>query len=434
MSSNVSISDILSITAQYLDQHSAPLQEEKQSKESNQPSKESNQPSEEKPSKEEEKPSVHSVKVKASDRNNDQVKFPEIGNKQVTEKITHGYGPKKTNLKMVGNPPNGANFFHQRFTAYNGDEGAAWQIEQQMNCFLRAVVIAFSHHLPLRLKPDHVMQAILSGFNIWVNEMGGKDKLVANKLVDPEKKKIVVDIDPSSEEGWDAAMDILGHELEKTITDSNLIRILKASYTTTTPSMMRVKNLTIASIMKKFINISFQTLCGIPYVTLEGSPEDWEKLKVVTNALLSLADGELNWWLTPLNHALDVMIETASGKNTEEKWINFLNHQSSSGFHGCNGWINAFFPFLSNRREKTIEQNGLLVEGSITSLVVDNKACGRANHYGSFLPLMSQEQYKWNYLGTERNICITAGLLDVIQWSDDCAIEPFISYQVDELE
>jgi len=425
----VSFSDILSMTAQYLDQHSTPLR----NVEPHPPSYSEATEEEEKHSSDEKSSSdrVHSVQVKASDRRNDQVKFPAIGNKQVTEKITHGYGPKKTNLKMVGNPPAGANFFHQRFTAYNGDNGAAWQIERQMNCFLRATVIAFSHHLPLRLKPDHVMQAILSGFNTWVNEMGGKDKLAAKKLVDPEKKKIVVDIDPSSDEGWDAAMDLLGRELEKTITNPDLVKILKASYTTTTPAVMRVKNLTVASIMKEFIDISFQTLCGIPYVTLEGSPQDWEKLKAVTNALLSLADGELNWWLTPLNHALSVMIQTANGENTETKWIDFLNHRGGSGFRGCNGWINAFFPFLQGKAGK-IEMNRLMDQ--LTTLIVDGVKVNGSNHYSVFMSLMSQEQYKWAYLGTERNICITAGLLDVIQWPEDSAIEPFIGYQVDELQ
>ena len=47
---------------------------------------------------------------------------------------------------------------------------------------------------------------------------------------------------------------------------------------------------------------------------------------------------------------------------------------------------------------------------------------------------MSQEQYDWQYFDTKRRICITVGLIDIIQWDDDCAVEPFIGYQIDEIK
>ena len=330
-------------------------------------------------------------------------------------------------LKQVNDAPSDSNFFFERHENCNGEHKAAWKIEQSWNNFLKAVVLAFAYHLPLRLKPDHILYCVLSGFNVWTNEMGGHKMLAQKKLVDENKKDIVVDIplDPD----WDLAIDQLSSKLEQTFSDQNLVEVIKASFTTTTPTISRVKDLTVASIMKNFVNISFNTMCGIPYVTLEGTKDDWERLKVVCNSLLSLSDGQLNWWLDKLNSSLDVIIRTVDGNyDTQNEWTDFLKFKSESGSHGCNGWINNFFPFVYNY-DQEIVKNVIITEEKTRNYgeqVVDFK---------HFLPSISQETYDWTVMGKPyKKIKITAGLLDVIQWTgEDFALEPFFGYQIDEV-
>ena len=264
------------------------------------------------------------INIKASEKENSKKVFYQIESNDVIKRLSKG----RTLESPVSSLPNGANFFFETHNAYNGCHSAAWQIEQSPNNLLKATVLAFAYHLPLRLSPDHIMYAILSAFNIWTNEMGGHKKLAEKGIVNPNKTDIKIEIDLKP--NWDQVVDTLGQRLEDAITNKDLIQVMKASFTTTTPTINQVKNLTMASIMKNFVRISFSTMCGIPYVTLQGSPQDWEKLKVVANALLSLADGELNWWLTDLNKSLDKMIATSQGKGLEKDWLSFLNFESHS--------------------------------------------------------------------------------------------------------
>jgi hypothetical protein len=413
--SKTTANDILALTAKYLRENSTTTVKNEQVEQlqpTNQPTDKIIQQSQ----------PIQKVNIKASDKENSKNKFRSITTNELSKRISK----KNSLLCQINDPPVGSNFFYEEYKEYNGCHSAAWQIEQSWNNLLKATVLAFAYHVPLRLKPDHILYAILSGFNIWTNEQGGHTKLVSKNLVDPDKKDICVEI--AMNPNWSEAIDDLGIKLEEAILNKDLIQIMKAAFTTTTPVIQQVKNLTIASIMKKFINIQFSTMCGIPYITLEGAPEDWEKLKVVSNALLSLADGELNWWLEPLNKALDTMIQTSKGEKLEKEWTNFLNFGSHSGSHGCGGWINSFFPFIKESwRESNIVPNRLLKP------VEKVRYHGNMVDFSYFLPTISQEEYNWTVLGKPyKTLVVTTGLVDVIQWtSEDYAIEPFMGYQID---
>jgi hypothetical protein len=50
--------------------------------------------------------------------------------------------------------------------------------------------------------------------------------------------------------------------------------------------------------MKSFFEYSVSTMCGIPEITLEGTPEDWRKIEEKTKAL---AKYDLEWWVRDAN-------------------------------------------------------------------------------------------------------------------------------------
>jgi hypothetical protein len=369
---------------------------------------------------------IQKINIKASDKENSKRAFKRLTVNDLSRKLSQ----KNMLEKQLNEAPEGSNFFYEQYKEYNGCHSAAWKIEESPNNLLKATVLAFAYHVPLRFKPDHILYAILSGFNFWVNEKGGHIKLAQKNLVDESKKNIKIEMNLNPD--WDEVVDLLGLRLEEAITNKDLVEIMKASFTTTTQTMMRVKNLTVASIMKKFVKIEFSTMCGIPYVTLEGTPQDWEKVKVVANALLSLADGDLNWWLNKLNEALDVFMRTSNGENTEKEWINFLNFQSHSGSHACDGWINALFPYVKESRYDSIN----IVQNKVL-LPVDpkekNSFYGIAIDFANYLPSISTETYEWTaYNKPYKTLHVTAGLVDVIQWTgEDYALEPFMGYQID---
>jgi len=362
------------------------------------------------------------TQVKASDKKNSKHAFPEMTRSKFSRRISRRCKGIEC-VKQIAQPPKGATFFCRET---KGVPKEAAMIGNCLNAFIKAAVMAFAYHLPLRIKPDHVMLLIVSAFNIWVNEFGGHKKLAKKEMKDGKKKTIIVDME--LDESWDDGIDSLCDQLEKTIKDETLREILTMSFSTTTSEMTRVKCLTIASTMNQFIDIIFRTKCGIPFVRIEGSESDWKKIRKMTNKLVSLTDGELDWWLPHINGALDNII-SSYGKDTSA-WKDFINYESSSGSEGCNGWIVSFFPYVKNEEDEIVVNEFL----SLREEDVPGDE-GYFVSYSKFLSTASYEEYPWIYINVMKRVGITSGLLDVIQWSgEDYALEPFMTFQVDEIK
>ena len=340
--------------------------------------------------------------------------------------------PRMRTLRPVGQAPAGAHFFFKSYPSVNDPRlRAAWQIEKCDNAFIKAAVMAFAEHLPLRLKPDHILELLVSGFNTWLNEFGGAEELQQRGIVG-ERQRVQVDFDPSD---WDSAIDCLGGLLAQSITNEDLRCVLLAKFSTTTSEMRRAHSLTIASAFKKFVEVHFNTLCGIPSVTLEGTREDWADLKLVANALAAVSHGKLARWTDAVQAALDVMLASVDGEDTAETWRNFINHSQGSGFSGCSGWINSFFPYVRNYQHELVanpaiwnEDAGFLQMSTVTH---DRDEELPRVSYSLFLSSFARDEYAWTDVSVERRLLISAGLVDAIQWEDDAALEPFLSFQVD---
>lgn len=375
--------------------------------------------------------------VAASDKVNSKITFKSIDAIGLTQKMIVSANQIEFNVERpLDDCPLGSNyffevhnFFDKRWNDLHKDKRGSpegWKMESCANALIKATVLAFAHHLPLRIKPDHIMYLIIQGFNVWVNKMGGDQKLVTQNMIKPGKTSIKIDIS-DGENDWDQHIDVLTSRITDTFENKQLASIMTVKFSTTTPLMMRVKTLGIASVMKKFVNINFDTCCGIPYVEIDGSIEDWEKLKVAANAILSLAGDDLSFWTLKLNSALDIFINTLKDVDTREEWRNFLNYNSSSGTHECHGWINSFFPYVKNGYDSDMYvKNKVLFNKSVS----DNT--NRTDFFW-FPPSYVCETYSWTYNGQPRNknLVITSGLMNVIQWtSEDCALEPMMAYMV----
>ena len=370
--------------------------------------------------------SKKSINIKASDKENNKSWLYPTAHSKVSERLANNEKVER----IVDEPPIGSGFARPfRYTGADNDDDNAVQIEdlperveKMSNFFIKAALMAFSYHVPLRIKPDYILYLILSGFNHWVNKKEGHVILASYKLIDPARQNICIDV-PLNNPEWNDIVEILGTELQKSFLNENLINIMKASFTTTTPTMMQVKILTMASIMKEFVNIKFDTACGIPYVTLEGTQNDWEKVKVIANTLLSLANNQLDWWLCKLNTSLDIMIATSKGQGAEKDWANFFNYENTSAHTGFNGWMNSFFPYIKER-------------GNSEITVENNDSADVYVNFDQFLESTSFEEYIWTMdHNPYKKLHVVAGIVEVIQWTgengeDDHAVEPFMSYQI----
>ena len=70
-----------------------------------------------------------------------------------------------------------------------------------------------------------------------------------------------------------------------------------ADFSTTGPIEKTASEIALMHSVDKFFLYRVHSLCGIPSFTLEGSPEDWKKLRAKVE---KMKDFELEWWTAKL--------------------------------------------------------------------------------------------------------------------------------------
>jgi len=110
--------------------------------------------------------------------------------------------------------------------------------------------------------------------------------------------------------------------------------------------------------MQHFFSYKCKTDCGISQVKLEGTLEDWEKLKAATKKLENYG---LGWWTNNLMEIYDNIIDTYKTKLRGEKitedqaefWKYVFKYYYGGG-SGVNpsidGWIINFIPYINDKR------------------------------------------------------------------------------------
>lgn len=168
--------------------------------------------------------------------------------------------------------------------------------------------------------------------------------------------------------------------------------------------------------LKNYFEFKIHTLCGIPEITLEGTLDDWKKLRDKT---LSLAKYDLDWWIKPLKPVLDQFVDAASGKVDVNFWHDMYKRNGGSGGPYITGWIITLFPYLSmgKTRNPYLENwNKEMMFGGVTTT--------------SFPRGVVYTPFKWLYLEREFPMHFYAGFMSVTQDQHTLALRPEIGWAV----
>lgn len=288
-------------------------------------------------------------------------------------------GPKLLTLRKVDDAPNGSHFFCKVY--YEGDPShfekwrrkmeptetdivhtpnpaVAWQMHHCDNALIKAAIIAFSEHLPLRLSAQHILTCMIVNVGHWLaieqEEKKPTDRFthffgsVRNERFVPTA---TANITPTFENSNPSPEDIdkvIDGMLDKIMehTATNIRDHLSKMMDGMSIDVKRTIALTLSAISTTSINFEFHTLCGIPYITILGEREEWENLLTFMDLLVLNSDGELSPWAKVFKPAITVILDTIDGHDTSVTWRNFINFSDRSGEHTISGWINAFCPFI----------------------------------------------------------------------------------------
>ena len=147
------------------------------------------------------------------------------------------------------------------------------------NSFFNGMYQAYANHRPFILSPDIIWLLISQGFAQHINT---NQETMRHHFVDfSGKLSLIVSADKAPDDpalSWEEIFPQFTEQIQK-YAGNNLTELLTCNFSTTTSLEKIASEITIMETVKPYFEfIVIRVVCGIPEITLEGTPEDWEKV------------------------------------------------------------------------------------------------------------------------------------------------------------
>ena len=230
----------------------------------------------------------------------------------------------------------------------------------EKDAFFQSVLRAYKMHKSLTLSPDMVWLLISQGFARYVN---AHSEALRPQLVNHAGK---MDLAIKTEQDLfsgkaDYAKLISGFasEIEK-YTKNDIAQTLTADFSTTTLTERVASQITLMESVKWYFEYLVEyAACGIPTITLKGTPADWQR---VLDKTRKLSQYGLSDWTKSLEPILTQFVLAAEGKPNQSFWQDIIKKGPIDRLKGggcskekptfLNGWLLKLFP----------DENGLTLD------------------------------------------------------------------------
>lgn len=211
------------------------------------------------------------------------------------------------------------------------------------NGFVGTLYDAYSQHHALVLRPDDIWIAITMAFANYVDYHA--EEMRKSFVSHDGKKELVVGVNTSIKTmDWDDLIRQFSNLIDANTKD-DVRAWLEPNFSTTTPKDRLIGRVVLMGAMKHYFSYRSCAACGIPEVTLEGTPEDWQEIRRRVNRLTEYGQKDLQKWWTVLVPVMDQFIASYAGKPDLDFWNGIVDHEGGSGISYITGWVLAFVPF-----------------------------------------------------------------------------------------
>lgn len=225
------------------------------------------------------------------------------------------------------------------------------------NSFFNGMYQAYADHRPFVLSPDIIWLLISQGFAQHIN---ANQETMRHYFADfSGKLSLIVSADKKPDDpalAWEGIFSKFTGQIQK-YAGNNLTELLTCNFSTTTPVEKIASEITIMETVKPYFEfIIIRVVCGIPEITLEGTPEDWEK---VLDKAQKLKGYELEWWISELEPLLNEFVKASKGEVNKEFWRNMFKCHSQEKYgvpDTIDGWIVKFFPYDKEGKRNNLKQ------------------------------------------------------------------------------
>lgn len=216
----------------------------------------------------------------------------------------------------------------------------------RINPLVHAIHLAYAEHRALELAPDDVWLCVLQGVAAHVSHHAEalREALVRHEgqlEIEIRRDDLAPAADPPGD--WSTVPGELCDEVLRRSTDR--ARGLVQTFSTTDDLARVAMNVALLDAMSSYFRYSVGTLCGIPRITLLGTPDDWRRLERAVDALEGLG---LDAWLPSLRVVLGKLARAAEGDADAAFFQAIYKPFGMSGGDLVSGWIHVLFPYFSD--------------------------------------------------------------------------------------
>ena len=137
----------------------------------------------------------------------------------------------------------------------------------------------------------------------------------------------------------------MGRLLEKNVVDPELRQWIIPDFSTTTRDDRVVASVLMMGTLQKYFSYTFQSVCGLPSVTLLGTEEDWENILRRVEKLKGYGEEPAIWCdlLRPILKRFVLSMKDPGAEEVLDFWQRIVHYYNmGSGPTYLSGWITAF--------------------------------------------------------------------------------------------
>lgn len=289
---------------------------------------------------------------------------------------------------------------------------------------------AFYEHRPIVLSPDAIWFCLAQGFAQHVNLHA--ERLRKRFVRHEGKLKLVVDR-PDFALGqpnpWPEAFAAFSDQIASHV--GKLRDLVIADFSTTGPLERAASEVALMDAFQGYFEYEMMCGCGIPAITLRGTPADWRSVR---QRAAMFGELELEPWVRALLPVLDRIVLAAEGRDDPEFWRSFFHHESGSFGTELTGWIHVLFPYLKHWQTGDLFANPHLDHWERAYAASTTAAPGPREMAGPNLTEIPSGLVSAPVLVTERGggthpMRFVAGMFGVVE-DDDEALAPEFGWAV----
>jgi hypothetical protein len=207
---------------------------------------------------------------------------------------------------------------------------------------LAAVHSAFAEHRPLILSPDVLWITIAQGVAQHVRLHA--EELRRRFVRHEGRKQLSVTASSwATAEDWQEIVASFRVALAEEL-GGGVARLLTCDFSTTTDVERTASEIVLMDAFSPYYDYTILCICGIPEITLRGTPADWRAIRARIDVIAELG---LGFWTASLAPMADQWVRAAEGAPDPEFWRAIYKPRHAYGWDRIAGWVARLFPYLA---------------------------------------------------------------------------------------